>query len=347
MKERITIVEIAKMANVSTATVSRIINNIGTVSEAKRKKVLEIIDQYDYQPNQIAKALKVSRSNTVGFIVPHINSPFYAELFYETELCAQKHGYTLILCNSESNKDLESNILKEFIAANVRAIVFMGGRLDDLHIRRDFLDEIEHTNQTIPVISGVAVPELQCIQIYQNEEKSSCDLLKHLAERGFTDVSLLGGQSNVRTTKRRREQFLNNAERYGISIREEVIDSDYSIEGGALAMRELLGKGSLPQAIICINDLVATGVLSVSQECGIGVPEDIAVIGFDNLLFSPYIFRGVTTIACNYSKYAEHIVDAIDRIDELDRHTVVEVPTSFIIRGTTDAARADITLGRL
>ena len=102
MSEKITIVEIAKLANVSTATVSRIINNTGKVNEEKKKKVLELIEKYHYKPNMIAKALQSSKSSTVGFIVPHINSPFYAQIFYETELIAREEGYTLILCNSES-----------------------------------------------------------------------------------------------------------------------------------------------------------------------------------------------------------------------------------------------------
>ena len=97
----------------------------------KKKKVLDLIEEYNYKPNLIAKALQSSKSNTVGFVVPHINSPFYAQIFYETEIIAQEQGYTLMLCNSESDKYLESNILNTFISANVRAIVFMGGRLDD------------------------------------------------------------------------------------------------------------------------------------------------------------------------------------------------------------------------
>ena len=147
MSEKITIVEIAKLANVSTATVSRIINNTGKVNDEKRRRVLDLIEKYNYTPNQIAKALQSSKSNTVGFIVPHINSPYYAQLFYETELIAQKKGYTLMLCNSESDKRLETNILNEFISANVRAIVFMGGRLDDAESEKKYISEIENVNK--------------------------------------------------------------------------------------------------------------------------------------------------------------------------------------------------------
>ncbi|MBU9737102.1 LacI family DNA-binding transcriptional regulator [Diplocloster agilis] len=335
MSEKITIVEIAKLANVSTATVSRIINNTGKVNNDKRKKVLDLIEQYDYKPNLIAKALQSSKSNTVGFIVPHINSPYYAQLFFETELIAQKQGYTLMLCNSESDKRLESNILNAFISANVRAIVFMGGRLDDVESKKKYLSEIEEVNKKIPVISCVDVPNLGCIQIYQEQQKSSNKLLKHLSEMGYRDVAMLGGYSNVRTTIKRREEILDNAEKYGISIRREIIESDYSVEGGNIAMQEMLKCDKLPQAIICINDLVATGVLSEAYKNNMSIPKDIAIVGYDNLDISQFIYPGITTIACNYKEYSKAIVDAIQNVDAMDYNTKIAVQTDLIVRGTT------------
>ena len=335
MSEKITIVEIAKLANVSTATVSRIINNTGKVNNDKKKKVLDLIEKYDYKPNLIAKALQSSKSNTVGFIVPHINSPYYAQLFYETELIAQKQGYTLMLCNSESDKRLESNILDAFISANVRAIVFMGGRLDDIESNKKYLCEIEEVNKKIPVISCVDVPNLGCIQIYQEQQKSSNKLLEHLSGLGYRDVVLLGGYSNVRTTLKRREEIIDNAEKYGINIRREIIESDYSVEGGNIAMQEMLKCDKLPQAIICINDLVATGVLSEAYKNNMSIPKDIAIVGYDNLDISQFIYPGITTIACNYKEYSKAIVDAIQNVDTMDYNTKIAVQTDLIVRGTT------------
>lgn len=335
MSEKITIVEIAKLANVSTATVSRIINNTGKVNNDKKKKVLDLIEKYDYKPNLIAKALQSSKSNTVGFIVPHINSPYYAQLFYETELIAQKQGYTLMLCNSESDKRLESNILDAFISANVQAIVFMGGRLDDIESNKKYLCEIEEVNKKIPVISCVDVPNLGCIQIYQEQQKSSNKLLEHLSGLGYRDVVLLGGYSNVRTTIKRREEIIDNAEKYGINIRREIIESDYSVEGGNIAMQEMLKCDKLPQAIICINDLVATGVLSEAYKNNMSIPKDIAIVGYDNLDISQFIYPGITTIACNYKEYSKAIVDAIQNVDTMDYNTKIAVQTDLIVRGTT------------
>ena len=335
MSEKITIVEIAKLANVSTATVSRIINNTGKVNDEKRRRVLDLIEKYNYTPNQIAKALQSSKSNTVGFIVPHINSPYYAQLFYETELIAQKKGYTLMLCNSESDKRLETNILNEFISANVRAIVFMGGRLDDAESEKKYISEIENVNKKIPVISCVDVPKLKCIQIYQEQDKSSRQLLEHLSASGYRDVALLGGYSNVRTTIKRREEIIDPAEKYGISIRREIIESDYSVQGGNIAMQRLLKNDRLPQAIICINDLVATGVLSEAYKNNMSIPKDIAIVGYDNLDISKFIYPGITTVACNYKEYSKAIVNAIENVENMSSNTRIAIPTDLIIRGTT------------
>lgn len=335
MSEKITIVEIAKLANVSIATVSRIINNTGKVNSEKKKKVLELIEEYNYKPNMIAKALQSSKSSTVGFIVPHINSPFYAQIFYETELIAREEGYTLILCNSESDKQHESSILNTLISTNVRAIVFMGGRLDDMESAKKYIRELETINKEIPIIAGVDVPGLECIQIFQEQRSSTKKLLEHLASLGYKDVALLGGYFNVRTTEKRREEILENADDFGINIRREIIDSDYSVEGGNIAMQKMLKSNKLPQAIICINDLVAIGVLSEANKNNLKVPEDIAITGYDNLDISRFVYPGITTIASNYKAYARAIVDTIKNIDDMDSNTKIAIPTDLIIRGTT------------
>lgn len=335
MNDRITIVEIAKLANVSTATVSRVINNTGKVEEEKKNRILELIDKYNYKPNSIAKALQSSKSNTVGFIVPHINSPYYAQIFYETELVAQKQGYTLMLCNSESDKHLESKILNAFVASNVSAIVFMGGRLDDVNCEEKYLHEIEDINRKIPVISCVHVPELNCIQIYEEQQKSSDKLLRHLSKMGYKDVALVGGYSHVRTTIQRRKEILDNAGKYGIKIRKEIIDGDYSVQGGNIAMQSMLKRGKLPQAIICINDLVATGVLSELNRNKLNVPNDIAITGYDNLDISQFIYPGITTISTNYKEYSKAIFDAVKNADEISKSTKTAIQTDLTIRGTT------------
>ena len=320
MNKKITIIEIAEMAGVSTATVSRIINGTGKVDLEKKKRVLELIEKYDYRPNQIAKALQARKSNTVGFVVPHINSPYYAGIFYETEIVAQKRGYTLLLCNSESDKRLESNILDTFVSANVRAMVFMGGRLDDMNIDKKYIEEIENINRKIPVISCVDVPGLKCAHVYQEQGESNDRLLEHFLKEGYKDIALLGGYENVRTTAKRRE---------------EIIESDYSVEGGNIAMQKMLRSGGLPDAVICINDLVAIGALSETYKNNIRVPKDIAIAGYDNLDISNFIFPGITTIACNYKKYAEAIVDIIQNIDNIDKGIRRVIPTELIIRGST------------
>jgi DNA-binding LacI/PurR family transcriptional regulator len=335
MDEKITIVDIAKLANVSPATVSRIINNTAKVNSDKKKKVLELIEEYGFKPNQIAKSLQSSKSNIVGFIVPHINSPYYAQIFYETEIIAQKQGYTLMLCNSESDKQLESDILNAFMSTNVRAIVFMGGRLDDISCDKKYLSEIENVNKKVPVISCVDVPELKCMQIFHGQQNSSNKLLEHLSNLNYKDVALMGGSSNIRTTIKRRDDVINNALKYGVSIRSEIIDSDYSVEGGNIAMKKILKSNNLPQAIICINDLVATGALSEAQKNRMNVPKDIAIVGYDNLDISAFIYPGVTTIASNFNEYSKAIVNAVKNADNINCSEKIIIETDLIIRGTT------------
>ena len=152
---------------------------------------------------------------------------------------------------------------------------------------------------------------------------------------GYRDVALLGGYFNIRTTEKRREEILENADNYGIKIRREIIDSDYSVEGGNIAMQEMLKCDKLPQAIICINDLVAIGVLSEANKNNLKVPGDIAIVGYDNLDISKFVYPGITTIASNYKAYARAIVDTIKNIEHTDLSARIAIPTELIIRGTT------------
>lgn len=335
MKEKVTIVEIAKMAGVSTATVSRVINNSGPVDEEKRKRILDLIEEHHYRANFIAKALQSSKSNTVGFIVPHINSPYFSQLFFETEITAQKEGLTLMLCNSEGKFDVESKLLNTLVSANVRAIVFMGGRLDDVTIAEKYIKELENINKEIPLISCVEIPELSCIQICENQERSSEELLKHLAEEGRKEIALVGGKSHIRTTLQRRREIIDCAETYGIHVREEIIECGYSVEGGHQAMDEIKKWKSIPDAVICINDLVAIGLLSEMQRNNIRVPEDVAIVGYDNVEVSQFIYPGITTVATDYKAYAKALVDTICKIDDVDGTYKKSLPRKLIVRGTT------------
>jgi len=335
MKEKVTIVELAKMAGVSTATVSRVINNTGQVDAEKRKLILNLIEEHHYRANYIAKALQSSKSNTVGFIVPHINSPYFAQLFFETELIAQKQGLTLMLCNSEGILDVESKLLNTLVSANVRAIVFMGGRVDDITLDEKYLKELENINKEVPLISCVEIPEFSGIQICENQVQSSEDLLKHLAETGRKEIALVGGMSHIRTTIQKRKEILDCAGKYGIHVQDEIIECGYSVDGGKQAMEEMKKWKKLPDAVICVNDLVAIGLLSEMQRNKIKVPEEVAIIGYDNMEVSQYIYPGITTLATDYKAYAQALVDTICKIDDIEDNYKMSLPRDLIIRGTT------------
>ena len=225
--------------------------------------------------------------------------------------------------------------MNTFMSANVRAIVFMGGRLDDINIDKKYLEELEKINKKIPIIACVDVAELNCVQVYQEQKLSSKKLLEHLSKEGYNDVALLGGFGNIRTTVDRRNEIIESAEKYGIKVRKKIIESDYSVEGGNIAMQKLLKCGKMPEAIICINDLVAIGALSETYKNNINVPEDIAISGYDGLDISSFVYPGITTVACDFKEYAETIVNIINNIESVAKNTRKSISTELIIRGST------------
>ena len=146
---------------------------------------------------------------------------------------------------------------------------------------------------------------------------------------------MLGGFGNIRTTAERRNEIIESAGKYGIKIRKKIIESDYSVEGGNIAMQQLLKCGKMPEAIICINDLVAIGALSETYKNNIKVPEDIAISGYDGLDISSFVYPGITTVACDFKEYAETIVNIINNIESVAKNTRKSISTELIIRGST------------
>lgn len=262
-KKSVTIYDIAKESGVSTATVSRVIAGNYPVSEKTRKKVMEAIEKYDFQPNAVARSLSSNRTKVIGFITPDIRNPFFSQIFIEVEKFAHEKGYSVLLCNSVHNRELESKYMRMLLEQRAEGIILLGGLINDINPVKDRVEELKQvmTKTKLVMING-EIDGVSCFSVRTDEGKGIDMLIDHLVEKGHTKIGILGGLKSITTTKYKVEAYRRAIKRHSLEYHEEwEIHPGFDIEAGEKAMKELLEKSStLPTAVIGINDMVAIGL---------------------------------------------------------------------------------------
>lgn len=315
MEKDITIYDIAREAGVSPATVSRVITKNARVSEAKRQKVEALIAKYNFSPNALARGLSDTRSNTIGLLVADIRNPYYAEMAVEIELAAQRHGYSVLLCNALNQPALEDQMLESLYGHRVDAIVQAGCRVDDLHSDPQYVEHVNRIAKTIPFIASGHLDDGDCYIISTDHAESMRMVFSYLHGLGHTKIAMLGGKLHVKSTYDKWMQYMYLMGQLGLPVREEYLQSgSYNAESGYHCMKRLMALDDPPTAVIAINDYAAVGTLRAIEEQGLSVPGDFSVISHDNTFLSRMGSVQLTSVDYDYPMYAEKIVDAIMKL---------------------------------
>ncbi len=286
-----TIKEIAEMANVSTATVSKVLNGKDKyISEKTRQKILEIVEREGYIPNGIAKSLKIKKTKTIGLIMPDVMNPFFAELARGAEDAAEKRGYIVIICNSENRISKEEKYLNILQEKMVDGIIMTASESIASH-------SIEKCNIPIVLVDRDLEMDKPIGHITVNNEEGTFMATKYLIEKGCKNIGFISSKIVNKLSNERLEGYKRALEEHGFAVDEDKIYlENYNVESGYNGARYLLDKGDI-DGICCGNDMIAIGAIRSLKERGIRVPEDVKVIGFDNISISKYIEPPLTTIA--------------------------------------------------
>jgi DNA-binding LacI/PurR family transcriptional regulator len=332
----ITVYDIAKEAGVSPATVSRVLTNNARVSDEKKKRVQEIIQKYDFEPNGLARSLSLQETKTIGMIVADIRNPFYSTLFVECEIEASRYGYNMILCNTVNELSSESGHLRNLTEKRVDAIIQVGGSADEVNPDKEYIELVNKTAKRIPVIVGGELEGADVYRVIPEETHGMNKLVPYLVELGHKDIALIGGRDTVIPTLRKRIALKNKLYEMGIEYKKEfIIDSDYSIEGGYEGIQKLLDLDRLPNAIVAINDFSAMGIMRALVERGIRIPEDVSLIGYDNTYFSELTTPQLTSISYNLKHYSVKIMETvINVINNKEKEKLKYIETSLAVRGS-------------
>lgn len=335
MRKKITIYDIAKEAKVSPATVSRILTGSASVSAEKRAAVETIIKKYDFHPNILARSLLKNESKTIGFILPDITNPFFSTTYLETEKNALSKGYTIILGNSMGDYKIESHLLTVLREKRVDAIVFMGGRVNNVRKHQKLADELNLVAKTTPVVMiNGKIPGDFCYNIKTDEEKGLAELMEYLISLGHKKIGILGGKKGVTSSHLKQNVFRKVLKAHGLPCNEDwIIETGFSISAGVEAVEQLMALKELPTALIGISDYVAIGIMQALQSYHIKVPDDISVAGFDGSYISSATNPKLTTVSQNYEQVGKETVDTI--LDILSNRTTSKtklIETKLIIR---------------
>lgn len=287
----VTIYDVAREANVSMATVSRVVNGNPNVKPATRKKVMQTIERLGYRPNAVARGLASKKTTTVGVIIPDISSIFFSELARGIDDIANMYKYNIILSNSDQNIDKEVKLINTMLEKQVDGIVFMGGRITEEHIQ-------QFKTSPVPVALAATVDPTQAIpSVNIDYGVAGYEATKLLIENGHAHPAFVTGVEETAANELKYHGYLRALEETGRTLNEDyIIRGDFTYGSGIEAADQLLKLDQRPTAIFVASDEMALGVIHAIQDKGLNVPDDIEVFGFDNTRLATMVRPTLSTI---------------------------------------------------
>jgi DNA-binding LacI/PurR family transcriptional regulator len=330
------IAEVARRAKVSTATVSRTINSTGTVSPETAERVWKVVKALGYHPDTNARALVSGRSRFLGLIISDISNPFFPELVKSFEELALKHGLEVLCANTSYDPGRMSHCVRRLLERKVDGVAIMTSEME-----KGLVAQLEQ--RRIPIVfldTGHVREHISNIRV--NYETGIHEAIEHLQALGHKRIGFISGPLELRSARTRRSAFLKWLKRYGLLAGERLIATgNHKIDGGEVAMEKLLAFAKPPTAILASNDLTAVGALRTLHRRGLRVPEDISIVGFDDIDFSQFTQPALTTVRLSRTELAEKALDALASAlnGQVRLGREYDVDTHLIVRGSTGAAR--------
>jgi len=286
---QVTIKDIAKKTGVSYATVSRALNGRSGVKEDTRTRVLEEARKMGYQPNAIARGLVLRHTHTLALVIPDITNPFFPEIARGVEDAASILGYSVFLCNTNWDEEKESLYIKTLQEKRVDGIILH----PSYNVGEEHFSDFKIPMVLLNKIPGVA--DYSSIEV--DNVKGGYLATKHLIEAGYRKIAFIGGSEGSTSNKEREEGYKLALSKYKIEIDEALIlKGGFKSKDGYDNMQQLINSGNVPDAVFGGNDIIALGVLHCVQENDLRVPEDIGIIGFDDIPYASLPQIQLTTI---------------------------------------------------
>ncbi|MEG2353865.1 MAG: LacI family DNA-binding transcriptional regulator [Clostridium sp.] len=331
--KNITMQDIATMAGVSKATVSMVLSKKDKhIGDDTKRRIVKICNEVGYIPNSIARSLATKKSQTIGVLLPDIENPFFSELFRAIEDRANTLNYNVFLCNTDNDEKKENKYLELLIGRLVDGIIIVS----EGHIEAT-LKFLKNNNIPYVVVDRQINDRRDYNGVYCCNKDGIYKAVEYLYSQGRRNIAFVTGPIELEVSRRRLEAYKDITERYGIYSSENVFKGNFKLSGGICATEDIINHMPSFDAIMYSNDFMAIGGMKVLKKRGYRIPEDVSVIGYDNISIGTMIDPELTTIAqptYEIGKVScDKLVNIIEKIETVS--SVIEFMPELIIRKTT------------
>ena len=331
-----TMKDVAEHAGVSTATVSRALMNPEKVSAATRQKVEQAVLAVGYSPHALARSSKRNESRTILVIVPDICDPFFAEVIQGVERTAAEHGYLVLLGDCAQQQQQEKTFVNLIITKQIDGMLLLGSNVP--------FDASKEEQKNLPpmVMANEFAPELELPTVHIDNLTAAFEAVLYLHELGHHRIACIAWPESMPLSKYRLRGYIQALRRCGIAEEKSFIErGDFTYEAGAQAMLALMSLPQPPTAIFCHSDVMAIGALSQAKRMGLRVPDDVSLVGFDDIKLAQYCDPPLTTVS--QPRYQIGREAMLLLLEQLHSRSVVSgsrlLDSEFIVRGSTSAPK--------
>jgi LacI family transcriptional regulator, repressor for deo operon, udp, cdd, tsx, nupC, and nupG len=326
--------DVAKLAGVSTATVSRTLSDPELVSQKTRSKVLNAVKDSGYIANSLARSFRTRKSDTVVVLVPDISNPFYSNIIQGIESEAKLKGYRVMLGDTQMDQERALSYASMVQQRQADGIILLGADIPFV-VGSEGDTSVENWP---PMIMGCEYTDLGLPTVRIDNVSAAMDATDHLISLGHKHIAYINGPKNSPLSKDRLKGYRESHQRAGIEALDDLLEvGDYSLQSGVTAMKRLLNADVRPTAVFAANDEMAIGALKSIKEAGLSAPDDISIVGFDDIRFADFCDPPLTTIHQPRADIGRALMQLMYQIlsDEPLETNEVVLPHALVVREST------------
>ena len=326
--DKVTIKDIAKVADVSYATVSRALSGSSEIGEATRERILRICDEMNYIPDSVARSMVKKRTNILGVVTASINNPFMSELIEAIEITARENGYNLMVCNSSYDLELEKRQFSLLLGRRVDGIIVIPAG-------KETVANLSSYSTDIPVVYvSENIPDAGQFFVAIDNAAGAKLAVSYLQSLGHRKILYLGRREGSLTHRLRAEGVVAACRELGMEVvfKDNDNDGKSSMEAGCRLAKEYFRSPEGCTAIFCATDALALGAMQAADEDGVRIPEDISLMGFDNISFTALPRIGITTIEQPQLEMARAAFELITRSSEEENRQSISIEPRLVVR---------------
>ena len=323
-----TLSDVAAAAGVSPTTVSRYLNNNIALPASTRERIDAAIQQLDYRPNLLAKRLSTGRAEAIGLVTPDIGNPFFAQLAAVVEAQAERYGYAVYMTSTHGDRAREIEAIRRMRDRHVDGLILMSNRPDDGSLAR-LLGEDDKV-----VLMDEDVPGVGLSRVFVENEVGAYRATQHLIAAGHRHIALIGGPPGLMSVRERLAGYERAMAEAGFAVQDgDVMLHDYSRSFGRAATETILAQARTPSAIFACSDYLAVGVLQALQNAGLSVPQDMSLVGFDDMPFAEMVNPPLTTVRQPVAEMGRMAVDQLMALlNGIAAAPLTRLPVDLVVR---------------